>query len=111
MRGSGRGDPMEMIIRDGDKSRTYIIKDRITSSTISELERDLMDFYHNDERDVIIDINEVTRIDSLTLAVFLKMKNMLAEKGRKFRLVNLSEPVRKIIEIASLETFLLENGE
>lgn len=102
---------MEMIIRDGDKSRTYIIKDRITSSTISELERDLMDFYHNDERDVIIDINEVTRIDSLTLAVFLKMKNMLAEKGRKFRLVNLSEPVRKIIEIASLETFLLENGE
>lgn len=102
---------MEMIIRDGDKSRTYIIKDKITSSTIGELERDLMDFYHNEDRDVIIDINEVTRIDSLTLAVFLKMKNMLAEKGRKFKLINLSEPVRKIIEIASLETFLLENGE
>lgn len=100
---------MEIVIRDDDRTRTFIIRDRITSATINELEAGLMDFYLNDGRDAVIDIGGVTRIDSLTLAVFLKIKNMLSEKGRNFRLINPNEPVRRIIEIASLEKFLLEN--
>jgi anti-anti-sigma factor len=108
-RRSGRGGSMEIVIRDDDSTRTFIIRDRITAATITDLETGLMDFYHNDTRDAMVDIGAVTRIDSLTLAVFLKIKNMLKEKGRKFRLINPSDSVRRIIEIASLENFLLEN--
>ena len=102
---------MEIHIRDSGSARTYAIKEKITTATINDLESQLVDFYHNDTRDAIIDMTEVTRVDSLTLAVFLKMKNMLVEKGRRFKLANPNESVRRIIEIASLETFLLENGE
>ncbi len=102
---------MEITTRDSARERTYVIRDRITAATIRELETDLIDFLHTDGRDVIIDINEVTRLDSLTLAVFLKIKNMMLEKGRKMRLVNPNESVRRVIEIASLDAFLLEKGE
>ena len=102
---------MDIVTRDDEKARTFIIRENITSESITGLEVELMNFYHEDARDIIVDINEVTRIDSLTLAVFLKIKNMLAEKGRKFKLIHPGDSVRRIIEIASLETFLLEDGK
>ncbi len=102
---------MDFEIRDAVGVRTYIIRENITSSLMHDLEFDLMAYYSNEVGDVVVDIRNVTCLDSLSLAVFLKIKNMLADKERKFKLVNPSDPVRRVIEVASLESFLLENGE
>ncbi len=99
---------MKIDIIDDEKSRTYLLKDYITSSSIAEFENKFNEFIEKDDRNAIIDLREVLKIDSLSLAVFLKMKNKMSAKGRKMILKNPSESVRKIIEIASLEIFLME---
>jgi anti-anti-sigma factor len=95
-------------IIDDEKTRTYLLKDYITSSSIAEFEKIINEFIEKDKRDAVVDIKDVLKIDSLSLAVFLKVKNKMSAKGRKMILINPSESVKKIIEIASLEIFLLE---
>lgn len=102
---------MEIAKRDEPGRRVYVIKQNIDSSSMREFELELTEFCSAGEKDVVVDLGAVSRLDSLALALFLKAKNLLSEKGKKFRLTNLSDSVRRIIEIASLETILLEKDE
>ncbi|MCX7679438.1 MAG: STAS domain-containing protein [Spirochaetes bacterium] len=97
---------MEIRRIDEQFKRIYIMKDDIDSSSITQFEKELLDFCADGEKDVVIDVSGVARIDSLVLALFLKAKNLLSSKGRKFYLANPSDSVKKIIEIASLEKLL-----
>lgn len=99
---------MEMEIIDNDQTRTYLLKEPQLSRNIIELEDLLTDFVKNETRNAIIDMSNVERIDSMSLAVFLRIKNNLKERSRNFKLVNLTEGVRKVVELASLEIFLME---
>lgn len=99
---------MEIVRLDEPGRRIYVIREHIDSSSMREFELELTEFCATGEKDVVVDLGAVSRLDSLALALFLKAKNVLSEKGKKFRLVNLSDSVRKIIEIASLDTILLE---
>lgn len=102
---------MEIVKLDEPGRRVYVIKQNIYSSSMREFEQELIEFCAFGEKDVVVDLMSVSRVDSLALALFLKAKNLLSEKGKKFRLANLSDSVRKIIEIASLETILLEKDD
>ncbi len=91
--------------------RVYVVKQNFDSSAMREFELELMEFCASGEKDVVVDLGAVSRLDSLALALFLKAKNVLSEKGKKFRLAHLGDSVRRIIEIASLETILLEKDD
>ncbi len=96
---------------DEPHCRTYIIEENIDSSAMREFELELVDFCTSGEKDLVVDVGGVSRLDSLVLAVFLKAKNILSEKGRKFRLAHPNDSVRRMIEIASLDSFLLEKND
>lgn len=98
---------MQIKTIDEQEWRIYIINDDIDSSSIKEFESELLAFCDEAKKDVIIDLEGVLRIDSLVLAMFLRAKNLLSKKGRKFYLAHPSEAVRKTIEIASLNVLFL----
>lgn len=90
------------------EAMTFMIKGEITSSSTINLENVLNDFVDNDKRNIIIDLKGVDRIDSLSLAVFIGCKNRLTKTGRTLKLINPNEYITRVIELASLEFFLLE---
>ncbi len=102
---------MKIEIQDNELHRVFIIKGPLDSDTLRHLEKIFMDFLENDSRGAIVDIKDVGHIDSFSLAAFLKMKNRLLEEERRFKLINPPDTVKKVIEIANLESLLLEDKE
>jgi anti-anti-sigma factor len=57
---------------------------------------------------VVVDMSEVTYIDSSALAVFVRACKFAAEKGTTFRLVNVSGHSAKVLEITGLDEMLVD---
>ena len=53
---------------------------------------------------LILDLARVTTIDAHGLGVLLKMRQQSLANGTRFKLMNLSKPVSKVMEIARLDT-------
>ncbi|HOM89059.1 MAG TPA: STAS domain-containing protein, partial [Spirochaetota bacterium] len=69
---------------------------------------EMHNFLQNDSRDAIIDMSNVEIVDSTILAGFMTLYNNFKNNHKKFRLINTNSYVKRIIELASLDTFLLE---
>jgi anti-anti-sigma factor len=95
-------------IVDYDYDRLFLLKDNITSQNIETLNQALDSFILEDERDVILDLEDVTKMDSVALAFFIRAKKRLTENHRGFKMINLSEPVQKILILTGVEAFLTE---
>jgi anti-anti-sigma factor len=59
---------------------------------------------------VVVDMSEVTYIDSSALAVFVRACKFAAEKGTTFRLVNVSGHCAKVLEITGLDERLVDRA-
>jgi len=55
------------------------------------------------ERTVIIDLNEVTRIDSWGIALFIEAMHRISAHGGNLVLVRIQEDVRRLLETAKLD--------
>lgn len=97
---------MDFIETDDD--RTYVVMDTDIFPDVRHFEENLTDFVKNDGRNLIIDLQHVTRLNSMLLAAFVRIKKNLAEGDRQFFLINPGENVLKLIEHAGLDTFLLD---
>ena len=73
------------------------------------LDEQIARLLEGDSRDIIIDLKGLTRINSMTLALLLGFKNDMTKRNRKLRVRNPENRVRRIIEMATLDTFLLED--
>jgi len=93
---------------DSDYDRLFLLKDNITSQNIETLNQALDSFIETDNRDVILDLEDVTKMDSVSLAFFIRVKKRLDEKNRGFKMTNLSDPVQKILLLTGVEAFLTE---
>jgi len=93
--------------KDTNDERTFLIKDEIISSRFYNLEEVLNEFIREDHRDAVLDLTNVIRIDSMSLASLIRIKNQLAQDSRNFNLINPNEGVMRVLELAGLETFLL----
>ena len=93
---------------DHKYDRLFVLKSDITSLNLKALEQAINSFIKEDERDVVIDLHDVHRIDSMAIALFIRVKKRLMDAGRGFELINISEPVRNVIALAGLETFLAQ---
>jgi anti-anti-sigma factor len=72
------------------------------------LDEQIARLIEGDSRDVVIDLKGLARIDSMTLALLLGFKNDMAKRNRKLRVRNPENSVRRVFEMATLDTFLLE---
>jgi len=95
-------------IVDTDQERIIILKnDSILNS--HQFENKLSEFLSDDERDIIIDLNNVTKITSIAIATIIRIKNKLIEdRNRELRLTNANEGITRVLELAGLDSFLLE---
>jgi anti-anti-sigma factor len=98
---------MQIETTDSHDERTFILSDEMVTSSISDLEKTIYEFIKNDERNVVIDLVNIYKIDSMSLATLIRIKNKLTENHRKMVLVNPSDGVMRVLELAGLESFLL----
>ncbi len=94
--------------KDSEYESTFLIMDELVSQNVSSLADEMALFIRNDTRDAIIDLSYVRKIDSVSIATLIRIKNSLAEKGRTMHLVNPNETVLRVLELSGLEKFLLE---
>lgn len=93
---------------DNEDDRTFILKDEVISAKLLKLEEIMNTFIREDDRNAIIDLRNVTKIDSMSLAALIRVKNKLAKSGRTLNLVNPGEGVMRVLELAGLDAFLLD---
>ena len=93
---------------DSADDRTFVLKDEVISSKLIKIEEMLNTFIMEDDRNAIIDLANVTKIDSMSLAALIRVKNKLAKTGRTLNLINPGEGVMRVLELAGLDAFLLE---
>jgi anti-anti-sigma regulatory factor len=51
---------------------------------------------------------EKNKIDSMALAALIRVKNKLALSGRSLNIINPSEGVIRVLEMAGLDSFLMD---
>ncbi len=73
------------------------------------LDEQLARLLERDSRDIVIDMKGLARINSMTLALLLGFKNDMTKRNRRLRVRNPESPVRRVFEMATLDTFLLED--
>jgi len=86
----------------------FTINEQLNPRTLKELIEEMHNFLQNDSSDAIIDMTNVEVVDSTILAGFMTLYNNFNNNRRKFRIINANNYVKRVIELASLETFLLE---
>jgi len=99
---------MEMELNDTDQERIFIIKEDLIPLNISQLEEILNRFIKEDDRDVIIDLDSINKIDSLAMALFIRLKKKLEENGRTLFVTNPNDTVVRVLKLSGLDEFLLE---
>ncbi|MCP4130999.1 MAG: STAS domain-containing protein [bacterium] len=93
---------------DTNDERTFFIKEDIVASKSVHIENLLNDFIRDDTRDIVIDLIGVTKIDSMSLASLIRVKNKLANEGRNLSIIHPNEGVMRVLELAGLDSFLLD---
>ncbi len=93
---------------ENEDDRTFILKDEVISVKLLQLEEIMNAFIRDDDRNAVIDLRNVTKIDSMSLAALIRVKNKLAKSGRSLNLINPGEGVLRVLELAGLDAFLLE---
>jgi anti-anti-sigma factor len=101
-------DAMDYTVIENETSSVYILNEQLNPRKLKDFIEVLNNFLQNDTRDAILDLSNIEIIDSTILAGFMSLYNNFNEQGRTFKIKNPNPAIRRIIEIASLEFFLLE---
>lgn len=96
-------------IVDSENERKFLLKDSdFNHPNLLRVEETLNDFIKNDRRDIVIDLMKISRIDSMTLAMLLRIKLKMSDSGRNFIITNPTEGVTRVLQMSSLDSYLLE---
>ncbi|MGM0507711.1 MAG: STAS domain-containing protein [Fusobacteriota bacterium] len=89
------------------------IEGEIDVYTSLEIKKDLNQIIDEDGLKLVIDLDQVTYIDSSGLGVFVTILKKINKKGGNMKLINLQPSVEKIFEITRLKKFfeIYENKE
>jgi len=99
---------MKIEVKESRDERTFILYQELISSNINQLESEMNKYMKENSKDIIIDLINVTKIDSISIATLIRIKNRLTEEGRNLKLRNPNESVMRVLELAGLQEFLLE---
>ena len=98
---------MKIEIENTDLEKILIIKEELIAPNINQLEKEMNQYIWEDDKDIIINLINVTKIDSMSIATLIRIKNKLTEEDRILKLTNPSEGVMRVLELAGLDEFLL----
>ncbi|RAP34499.1 anti-sigma B factor antagonist [Candidatus Marinamargulisbacteria bacterium SCGC AG-439-L15] len=91
-----------------EKNSTPIIQVRgeIDAYTTKELSESLSTAIEDGDKAVILNLNDVNFIDSVGLGVIASKAEVLTEKGRALKVVCNNNSVKRIFDIAGLDTVI-----
>ncbi len=92
---------------DNEAERIFTVKNE-ELQFMNILEERILDFVKKDQRDVILDLENLFHFDSVALAVLIRIKRKLAGMDRSFKLINYNQTILRVIELSGLADFLLE---
>lgn len=96
-------------IRKEESNRCiFVIQEQLNPRTLKALIEELHNFLQTDKRDAVVDLSNVQTVDSTILAGFMTLYSNYNNNNKKFRIINPNSYVKRVIELASLEPFLLE---
>lgn len=75
----------------------------VEMTKIKSIKSELMKIVEDNDNDVDIDFSKVNYLDSSGIGVLLTISKMLKQKGKRLRLVHLSERLQRIVELSSLQ--------
>ncbi len=93
-------------IVESANERIYTPKDDI-SQYLSLFESSINEFIKSDSRDIVVDMESLQLIDSLTLAALIRFRRKLSQEGRTLKLLNYNDTILRVIELSGLDEFLL----
>lgn len=91
---------------DTEQSRVYYVTDDLLEGGDSLLETGIKTFIREKDTDLVLDFSDVTRFGSLSLALVIRMMNLMQSHDRGMSIINASEAVLRVLEIAGIEDIL-----
>ena len=90
-----------------DVSKNKIkLHDSLTLDVIGELKAIMDEELPKKSKKWVVDLKEVTSIDSAAIQFFIILKKNLENQGKNVQFMNLSESLQKDIKLLSLEGFI-----
>lgn len=94
---------MKLSYEDHNTITVLTISGELTADQSDVFRRASLDRFNSGVRDVVLNIEHMTLIDSAGLELLLWMMDEAADRGGQVRLVKPDEVVRKILELTRLE--------
>jgi anti-anti-sigma factor len=94
---------MKLSYEDHDTVTVITISGELTADQADSFRRACQDRFAAGIRDVVLDLEHLTLLDSAGLELMLWLVDELSEHAGQLRLVNPDETVRRILEITRLE--------
>ncbi len=82
--------------------RRFLLRGEIDIAAAPKLRADLDDAVASDDADLVVDCTDLTFIDSSGLSVLLAVVRELQASGRGLRVVNASNAVVRVIQVAGV---------
>jgi len=92
---------------DNDTERIFSVKNE-ELQFMGVLEERILDFIKKDQRDVVLDLENLFHFDSVALAALIRIKRKLTSMDRNLKLINYNQTILRVIELSGLADFLLE---
>lgn len=94
---------MKLSYEDHDRITVLTVSGELTSDQTDSIRRACLDRLASGIRDVVLDLEYLTLLDSSGLELLLWLVDELSEHAGQLRLVNPDETVRQILELTRLE--------
>lgn len=94
---------MKLSYEDHNTVTVLTISGEFTADQADTFRRSCLDRFDADIRDVVLDLEHMTLIDSAGLELLLWLAEEVAERSGQLRLVNPDETVQLILQITRLE--------
>ena len=93
---------------DSDSGNIFVMERTKDIFQKSILEKKVDEFIKSVKNELILDLQELDTLDSVTLAAFIRFKRKLTETDRTMKLINYNENIVRVIEMAGLGEFFLD---
>ncbi len=92
-------------IIENDDSRLYILSSDEIMTNLRIFEENIDRFIKTDKRDLVLDMKNISSLNSVFLSCLIRIKSGLFIERRTIRLVNYNEYVYRSLEVAGLDSY------
>lgn len=94
---------MKLSYEDHGAITVLAVSGELTADQSDSFRRSCQDRFEAGSRDVLLDMNELSLVDSAGLELLLWLSDEVAQRAGQLRLVGPDETIRKILEITRLD--------